>query len=121
MSAPPVGAAPERVTVHVSPFAAATHCKADTPISVKIAPVLEIAMEEPVADTPTALGIDTEMLGAAGALNETLATEPLPMAFEFKPLARQVYAEAPPTQLRVLPAATKAGPGATAKPVTPDG
>ncbi|MGA7235010.1 MAG: hypothetical protein WBY44_04990 [Bryobacteraceae bacterium] len=74
-----------------------------------------------MGETAIAFGIDTETFDVAGGSNEIVAATPLPMAFEFRPLARQVYAEAVPAQLIDLPAATKAGPGDTVKPVTPGG
>ena len=90
MIAPPAGAGPERVIVHASPLVAATHCKAEMLTSVKTAPLRETAIDDPVGDAATALGIATETLDTPGELNETVPTTPLEMMFEFRPVARQV-------------------------------
>jgi hypothetical protein len=87
---PPAGAALESVTLHVFPAVAAVHCRLDTQIELKTAPVPEIARDEPVDDDATGFCTATETLGIPFALKEAVPTMPLGIAFEFMPVARQV-------------------------------
>ena len=121
MTAPPAGAAPESRMAHVYPAPAVTHCKADTPIWVTTALAPPIVTGEPVGDTPVAVGIATETLGAPDALNESAPITPLPMMLEFNPLAMQVMVVEVCAQVIDFPAAVKAVPAVTLNPVTPAG
>jgi hypothetical protein len=51
-------------------------------------------------------------------VRDTTAIVPFAIGFAFIPLARQVYAAAPPAQLSVLPAAANTGPAVTLNAAT---
>ena len=121
--APPVGAAPDSVTVHVDVPPDVTlvgeHARLDSP-EVKawaeiVPPVLETATEEPSGEDPIPLLIDTGTVVplVAESWTPTTATTPLLNWLAFIPLARQVMDPVPALQFTVLAAAVDAAPAVT--------
>ncbi len=126
--APPAGAAPLKVTVQVElapvPRLAGEHCNADTVGRVAwtvIVPLVpETAKPVPSAADPIRLPSVNGTDEAVPADNATVttATTPLPIPFAFMPEATHIAEPLAVLQLRVFPAAVRAGPAAKLTEVT---
>jgi hypothetical protein len=121
-AAPPAGAAPLRVTVQVelAPEVrlAGEHCKPETvgrpAATVMTSFVPETATPFPFASDPTRLpsARGTDELLVAERVTVTTATTPVPITLAFMPSAMHIAVPLVALQLRVFPAAVKAGPAA---------
>ena len=124
MIAPPVGAAPLRVTVQaeveLEPKEVGEQVKLEiVPVAgakTEIEPpVPEIAVPIPVGDDPAVPVMvrgATVPLAAVPSVTVAVATVPLPITVAFMPLATQVTDPLAAPQDTVLPAAVRAGPAA---------
>lgn len=126
--APPAGAAPLKVTVQVElapvPKLVGEHCNADTvgraacTVIVPLVPVTAKAVPfdaDPIK-LPSVRGTDGPL--PAESATVTTATTPLPIPFAFMPEATHIAEPLAVLQLRVFPAAVKAGPAAKLTEVT---
>jgi hypothetical protein len=123
----PLVAAALRPTVHVVAPPEAREVGAHTrelkvagAATAMLPPVAETGTGYPATDAPKAPLMPMDIEPAFGAsVTETTATLPSRIVFVLSPFVRQMYELEPPTQLIVLPAAVKTGPGVTEKLVTP--
>jgi hypothetical protein len=128
--APPLGAAPDRVTVHVAEDPevrlAGEHCKPETvgmldKITLIVPPVPVMFASVPLGNDPITLLIGSESrvaLLVAERLAVTTATTPLLMAVAFIPDATHAKVPALELQLSVSPTAVSAGPATALREAT---
>ena len=89
------------------------------PVWVAVPPVAVTVIALPVSDAPRAPDIPiVAEVAVLARVTETVATVPLAIMLELIPLARQMYAVAEPLQFKDFPAAVRADPAVTEKPVT---